>query len=859
MKTFNTEVDSLKQILDNLRSPERLDAHPWAKSLTVREAAEKNPALKVKSAEEQLVLTVGELFRQLMPASPPQDGKRLDTRWGRFGLLAANYFAPLLYGRIYPHSLREAWRRIDQAVLLFVYGTTADQLKPEQIEPYRFVGGELDFPANSTISDWHRNGVQDLADLFINHERHLSVSTGEPSNLFNENHRKVEPEATGKRNIKGRRTLWRWVGGAILILLLAGIVIIGVKGWQVYGLFKVTKEDISELQGLNLTSFDPDKLERAGALLEKSNKDATALRAEAAPWLWVSDGMGWVPKYGGDLKNAGDLLEMASDLTQAGSLTYKTAYPIWQALHQNEGELRGTELAKLLLNTQPRFSQAQATLQEAIQARKRIKIEDLSPTTQAWLGRVDPYLSTFDNGLSLALSLPGVMGAGKDGPKTYLILVQNEDELRPTGGFITAVGKLVVWNGELISWNVADSYSVDDIDKAYPSAPWQLQSFMNLPILTFRDSNWSPDYPTTVEAAEYLYAYTNSFSVNGVIAIDQHVLKSLLGVTGPIYVSEIDTTVSSDNVEETMRTQKVPPTAELNDPNWYRKHFLNPIAGAILNKVLSGKGFAWEQLLKTTAGELDERHIQVELDNPVMSKMITGRGWDGAVARSEGDFLMLVDTNVGYNKTNAVVSENAVYDIDLSNTSAPTSNLAVFHHNAAKGAAGICDQQPAVVDPSMLEFWYAIDRCYYNYLRVYVPSGAGLKAATPHAVSLDEMVMLDQDVPARVDTLDEELTGLEGFGTLLVVPIGESLETDFQFNLPADVIKTDPSSHDLIYQVKVQKQAGTDGMPVTVRVHLPPGAQIKSVSPEGSTLEGNNLLFNLKLTTDITIRIEFKP
>jgi len=58
-------------------------------------------------------------------------------------------------------------------------------------------------------------------------------------------------------------------------------------------------------------------------------------------------------------------------------------------------------------------------------------------------------------------------------------------------------------------------------------------------------------------------------------------------------VSEINATVTTDNVEQIMRAQKVPPTADLQDPGWYRKHFMNPIAGSILNKVLSGQGLSW--------------------------------------------------------------------------------------------------------------------------------------------------------------------------------------------------------------------------------------------------------------------------
>ena len=159
----------------------------------------------------------------------------------------------------------------------------------------------------------------------------------------------------------------------------------------------------------------------------------------------------------------------------------------------------------------------------------------------------------------------------------------------------------------------------------------------------------------------------------------------------------------------------------------------------------------------------------------------------------------------------------------------------------------------------MPQHWYAIDRCYYDYLRVYLPAGAKLTSATPHPVTRQEMIMLDQDVPARVDLLDENLQGLQAFGTLLVVPMGGTLETDFQFGLPAGILQPDPVSHAQIYQLRVQKQAGTGAIPITIRVHLPTGSRLTAVSPAGAVREGDNLLFDSKLTTDVNIQIQFEP
>ena len=248
----DAQLDLLKQILKNLRFPDRLNAHPWVNSLTVRETVAQDASLTGKNPGAQLVLTLGKLFRQMLPATPPQDGKRLDTRWGRFGILAANYFAPLLFGRMYPRTLREAWRRIDQAILLFVYDAPADQVKPEQVQAYRLVGDEPDLAANSTISDWHRMGLQDLTELFLNHEKHLSDSSGMPSILFEEEDRGRSRSRPKRRPVDKLRQI---AGTALAVEYSFAspdrlyIFISSAKGWHIHHQMQAVKiSDITSLE-----------------------------------------------------------------------------------------------------------------------------------------------------------------------------------------------------------------------------------------------------------------------------------------------------------------------------------------------------------------------------------------------------------------------------------------------------------------------------------------------------------------------------------------------------------------------------------------------------------------------------------
>src|SRR3990172_3781746 len=156
MPPENNQLEILKHILENSLHPEVLDSHPWTKSLIVLEAVTNNLELEGKSPGQQLVMAVAKLFTQMMPSTPPKHGKRLDTRWGEFGILAAQYFAPLVFGSPRPESLRDAWGRIDQSIPLFVSGKSEDTLSAGEKETYKLIGNELGVAPNSTLSDWHR-------------------------------------------------------------------------------------------------------------------------------------------------------------------------------------------------------------------------------------------------------------------------------------------------------------------------------------------------------------------------------------------------------------------------------------------------------------------------------------------------------------------------------------------------------------------------------------------------------------------------------------------------------------------------------------------------------------------------------
>jgi hypothetical protein len=112
-------------------------------------------------------------------------------------------------------------------------------------------------------------------------------------------------------------------------------------------------------------------------------------------------------------------------------------------------------------------------------------------------------------------------------------------------------------------------------------------------------------------------------------------------------------------------------------------------------------------------------------------------------------------------------------------------------------------------------------------------------------------------VRAQVDLLEEEIEGITGFGTLLVVPGQESLATSFDFALPERLVVSQPGSNLKQYSLKIQKQPGTLAVPVTLRVHLPEVGRLVSVTPQ-ALVQANNLLIETDLRTDLQVELVFE-
>src|SRR5690606_19883658 len=172
----------------------------------------------------------------------------------------------------------------------------------------------------------------------------------------------------------------------------------------------------------------------------------------------------------------------------------------------------------------------------------------------------------------------GVNGA----PQTYLIVLQNEDELRPTGGFISAIGEARFVQGRLESLNFEDSYVVDNFSAPLISPPPSLNEIMLAERWLLRDANWSPDGTTTFNTIQSIYENQTGRTIDGVIMLNQEAVVRLVEALEPLTLPNAPEPITGANLRAYMREAYSADSPDLEAWWGNRKAFIQTLFDAIV-------------------------------------------------------------------------------------------------------------------------------------------------------------------------------------------------------------------------------------------------------------------------------------
>ena len=659
----------------------------------------------------------------------------------------------------------------------------------------------------------------------------------------------------------GRAARWLFLVG--LLLVLAGGMLTTWQIWQAGQSLLSRQSEAEALLAEGPMNVDP---EATGALVVGLREDVVALERASAPFLWAAPAFGWLPRVGPLAEAAPHLMEMADAGTAAAVLAFDGLEPALTVIQQGEGQ-DGTvaELVAVIDAAQPQLARATLEMERVAAARAAIRTEVDAPEQLPW--RVRQLLDQYDQRSYLVESmavlplLPQIMGS--ETPRTYLLLAQNEDEIRPTGGFLSGAGLMTVAEGNILDMQFLDASLVDawvvdgtwSLSKPYDPAPAALQQLMGLELHLFRDANFWPDFPHSAEQAIALYRYgQDAPPLDGVIAFDQQFLSMLLQITGPVTVPDLAQPISARNLTASLEAAWGPSgEEEAGAWVWSRKDFLGPLADAVRMRLfgnLSGLDplFTAEVMHRALA----EKHLQIYVRDPAVAAILDRLDWDGRLETSpEQDLLLVVDTNVGYNKVNRVVESHLDYTVSLEESGEATADLTVVYEHTGKGP-DTC--RHGTEYRGLTAYEQLIQDCYWNYLRLYTPPGSELLQASEHPVPAEAFTFAEGWEGGAV-VVDDEPTELSVFGNFLIVPPEATVESHYRYALPGVVQDDDEMQR---YTLRVVRQPGVTPRELVVRVALPEGAQLVEATPAPEAVEEGMVIFRTTLRTDTLFNVTYR-
>lgn len=627
--------------------------------------------------------------------------------------------------------------------------------------------------------------------------------------------------------------------GCLLLVLVLGWLIL--KAARVYTSYRTINERgalietaLADWQA-GVAPLDPVQLQADGYELALA---LTTLDEAATPFVPFAPYLQWLPGYGPDLSGGPHLLAAGHSLGQAGLI-----------LHARFAPLLAAEPAPLL----PLLAQAESDLEQVAQLLQQAQVHlgqvepaSLSPQLAQRVDLLRQYVPAALSTVQSARHLPALLGA--ETPQTYLILTQNADELRPSGGYINTAGHIVLDQGQISEFVMQDSYAVDKFSADYPYPPYPIYEIMAADYWAVRDAGWSPDFPNSARTAIYLYALGQGVSAQGVIAVDQHALPYLLRVLEPLTVE--GETVTSENVIELMGEHWAPQAGQTLDQAWWlqRKSFMLALAEALRTRFESDLKTINLALLGQALSEaLAAKHILIYSEAPYWADFVAEKNWAGMLQPAQDDYLMVVEANLGFNKANLLVERTVGYQVDLAADGGGQAHLHLEYRHPAPPRPEPCRQEISY-EPVYKQ---NAERCYWNYLRVIAPAAARLNAG-PHITVAGQHLLRGN--PTRGD-IDVEPVGLDkvSWGQLFVLAPQETLALDYLYALPPLTAKQ--AGDHWKYRLYLQKQPGLLAVPVEVTINLPPQATLLKSERPVAQERGTGLTYSLDLQTDQAIEV----
>lgn len=375
---------------------------------------------------------------------------------------------------------------------------------------------------------------------------------------------------------------------------------------------------------------------------------------------------------------------------------------------------------------------------------------------------------------------------GYDTPQHILILIQNNRELRATGGFLGSYAYLTISNGKVEKFELQDIYVPDGRLNGHVEPPQPIQDAFQQGFWKLRDANWHPDFPQTVTNISWFFEQAGWEKPDTVVAVDVTAFEEILKKIEPIYLAEFGKEFQADEIYPLLQTKV---EEDFFAGSTKKKDMLQHTYTQVMQKLSQSSTLQKIQLAQTVAQSLEHKHLLLFSTIPSLQQHIESRHFGGALEFNlTNDYFSIFESNMGVNKSNCCVLRNVHINKTIAEQTVETTTQ--LHYQI--------DQIP--------EKFTSIAGDYKTYIRLYYPNNTTLQYIKVNQQEYRDFIHEHiQRGSFSKETSDDpsigQVQGLTEIGFWIYVP--EQSLTD------VEVVTTTVFEHEVPRSITIQKQPGT--------------------------------------------------
>jgi hypothetical protein len=493
------------------------------------------------------------------------------------------------------------------------------------------------------------------------------------------------------------------------------------------------------------------------------------------------------------------------------------------------------KILKKLYESSPEMQGIKANIDLSLFYLKKIENNKLLSPYSDSIKNLEGKLIGVSDSLSKIISLASIIPVltGYPEPVSYLVILQNSNELRPTGGFIGTYGIIEVKSGEITKLQTNDVYHLDMPASLNPDfkvePPEAIKKYIGTDSWYMRDSNWSPDWTVSAKKIEWFYQQemiaagrsSEIIDFSGVIAINPRVITDLLYFVGPIEIN--GQVYNKDNFIEILQYEVEMAFKNKNISEWDRKSIINDILEEMKNRLYKLSADKWLELGNILNQNISRKNIFVYLKDDYNRQTSSSLNWDGEIENASLDYLMVVDANLAALKTDRVMAKSIKYYLDQEADNKFKVRVEIIYKNN-----GWIDWQTTR---------------YRTFTRVYVPYNSAFVNVSGLTETVSSLIYDNE--------ISYPKTYWSGF---IVVEPKEEKKVVFEYYLPTDI------SEEIIknkkYSLYLQKQSGNTADKFEAELNF--YSSVKSFNGEGSVeVKNKKVLWSNSLDKDYNLEIMF--